>query len=168
MARIRTIKPELWLSPQVMNLEHGPRLLFIGLITQADDYGRGVADARRLKAAVFPGDDVTCATVQEWLESVATQELAVLYDGGKHGALYALPTWNDHQYVQHRTRESRYPPPVALMRIHEDDRSLTSELAGGSEGSEGRKDLTRARAREGGARREEEAPVVETWLKGNA
>ncbi|MEN9419175.1 MAG: hypothetical protein RI988_2795, partial [Pseudomonadota bacterium] len=36
MARIRTVKPEVWMSPQVMNLSAHARLLFIGLITQAD------------------------------------------------------------------------------------------------------------------------------------
>jgi hypothetical protein len=165
MPRIRTIKPELWMSPQVMNLAHGPRLLFIGLITQADDYGRGVADARRLKAAVFPGDDVTCATVQDWLEAIADQGLAVLYDGGAHGRLYAIPTWGDHQYVQ-RPRSSRYPGPSGKTTGTVPDDSVRthggSDLKDLKEGS-----LTRARAR-GGAAREEEAPVVETWLKGNA
>jgi hypothetical protein len=167
MARIRTIKPELWMSPQVMNLAHGPRLLFIGLITQADDDGRGVADARRLKAAVFPGDDVTCATVDEWLVAVAAQGLAVLYDGGAHGRLYAIPTWGDHQYVQ-KPRASRYPPygrPTGTLPDEDGRPTVGSDLKDLKDLKEG--SLTRTRAR-GGAAREEEAPVVETWLKGNA
>jgi hypothetical protein len=54
MARIRTLKPTVWLSPQIMNLSHGARLLFIGLITQADDEGRGIADIRRSRPSIFP------------------------------------------------------------------------------------------------------------------
>ena len=108
MARIRTIKPELWMSPQIMNLPHPARLLFIGLITQADDEGRGSADARRLKAAIFPGDDVTAAEVSGWLVEVVAQKLAVTYDGGEHGPLYFIPTWCDHQSID-RPRPSRYP-----------------------------------------------------------
>ena len=110
MARIRTIKPEIWLSPQVMNLAHGARLLFIGLITQADDDGRGSAEARRLKAAIFGGDDVAVATVAEWLGEIASQGLAILYEGGPHGPLYELISWRSHQAID-RPRKSNYPAP---------------------------------------------------------
>jgi hypothetical protein len=110
MARIRSLKPEIWLSPQVMNLSHSARLLFIGLITQADDDGRGSADVRRLKAAIFGGDDFTCAQVGQWLVEVAAQGLAIIYDGDAHGMLYQLPTWNTHQCVN-RPTPSHYPRP---------------------------------------------------------
>jgi hypothetical protein len=133
MPRIRTLKPELWLSPQVMNLSHGARLLFLGLITQADDEGRGCADPRRLKAAIFPGDDVTSANVGEWLLEVEAQRLARAYDGAEHGRLYELPTWRSHQSIE-RPKPSRYPPSVTNQRSV-GDASLTSR--GGSEGSEG-------------------------------
>ena len=82
MARIRSLKPELWLSPQVMNLSHSARLMFVGLITQADDDGRGLADVRRLKAAIFPGDDITTQQVSAWLAECKDQALAALYDAG--------------------------------------------------------------------------------------
>ena len=171
MARIRTIKPEIWLSPQVMNLSHPARLLFIGLITQADDYGRGSADARRLKAEIFPGDDVTAAEVSGWLVAITEQQLAMTYDGGPHGSLYAIPTWSEHQYIQKRAKESRYPDPYrnATGTLPASDGSPTvgsTRARIGSEGSEGTEgsDLTRARPREallGGPRR---APAIDEWI----
>lgn len=111
MARIRSIKPELWLSAQVMNLSHSARLLFIGLITQADDEGFGSSDPRKLKAAIFGGDDVTLANVSEMLAEITTQRLAVIYEADGYGALYWLPSWKEHQYVPKPT-PTRYPPPV--------------------------------------------------------
>lgn len=110
MARIRSLKPELWLSPQVMNLSHPARLLFIGLITQADDEGRGPADIRRLKAAIFPGDDVTTAQVTEWLKELVDNLLITLYAVQQSGQLFQLPTWHLHQAIN-RPRPSTYPPP---------------------------------------------------------
>jgi hypothetical protein len=110
MARIRTLKPEIWMSPQVMNLSVHSRLLFIGLITQADDAGRGTADARRLKAAIFGGDDCTSADVRRWLDEVSAQGLAVIYESPSHGILYQLPSWKQHQSID-RPRNSAYPPP---------------------------------------------------------
>jgi len=96
------------MSPQVMNLSHSARLLFVGLITQADDEGRGTADARRLKASIFGGDDITTADVQRWLEEVKAQGLTVVYEASDHGLVYALPSWRNHQSID-RPRPSSYP-----------------------------------------------------------
>src|SRR4029077_4725218 len=117
MARIRSIKPELFMSPQVMNVGPLARLLFIGLISQADDDGRGSADPRKLKGLIFSGDDaISAADVAEMLEELLLQDLGVLYDGVKHGRLYALPSWGSHQYVE-RPRPSVYPaPPTGSIR----------------------------------------------------
>lgn len=145
MPRIRSIKPELWLSPQVMNLTHGARLLFLGLITQADDHGRGNADVRKLKAAIFPGDDVTAAMVREWMGEISAQRLAVLYSAEEFGDLYALPTWDAHQYVPKRAPTSRYPAPERTTGTLPE---CSGSTTGGSEGSEGRKG-SYAHAREG-------------------
>lgn len=111
MPRIRSIKPEIFASPQVMNLSRDSRLLFIGLITQADDDGRGVADPRKLKAAIFGGDDdISSARVLKLLAEIESQGLCITYDGNGHGRLYSLPTFREHQYVSH-PRDSRYPAP---------------------------------------------------------
>jgi hypothetical protein len=113
MARIRSLKPELWLSPQVMNLSHSSRLMFIGLITQADDDGRGLADVRRLKAAIFPGDDITTQQVSAWLAECKDQALVALYDAAPHGALFQLTGWH-HQKIKKPT-PSQYPPPEGFI-----------------------------------------------------
>jgi hypothetical protein len=155
MPRIRSIKPELFMSPQVMNLSRDARLLFIGLITQADDEGRGTADPRKLKAVIFPGDDdITSARVLELEAEIESQALCVTYDGNGHGRLYALPSWKAHQYVP-KFKESSYPsPPKAVAEPHSgnDTGSLPSQdgrTTGGSDLKD-RKDLkgsgTRARA----------------------
>lgn len=116
MPRIRTIKPEIWMSPQVMNLTHGARLLFLGLITQADDEGRGIADPRKLKAAIFGGDDITSADVRRMLDELAGQRLANLYEDASHGNLYELPSWKNHQSID-RPRKSSYPSPKEAAEI---------------------------------------------------
>lgn len=149
MPRIRTIKPELWLSPQVMNLSHGARLLFLGLITQADDAGRGCADVRRLKAAILPGDDCTAAEVAGFLLEVVKQRLAIVYEDPDHGQLYELPTWSDHQSID-RPKPSRYPSSQTNRRRVDDASTKDRE---GSEGSDRKdlkgSDLTRARQKSG-------------------
>lgn len=176
MARIRTIKPEIWLSPQIMNLSLGARILFIGLITQADDQGRGIADPRRLKAAVLPADDVTASHVDEWLRELAAQRLAVLYESTAHGRLYSLPSWFQHQSIN-KPKPSAYPPPPGVVPDADgsdtggqQDESGTSP--GGSEGKGTEGNGTRAQARATPARSSDPAkpPAVpgldaEAWAR---
>ncbi len=136
MARIRSLKPEIWMSPQVMNLSHGARLLFIGLITQADDEGRGSADVRKLKASIFGGDDVTSVDVQGWLSECSVNGLAILYHAENHGDLYALPSWGSHQSINRATK-SRYPSPQNPAPVTDDSVSTHGGLTGDRKGSEG-------------------------------
>lgn len=159
MPRIRTLKPELWSSPQVMNLSHSARLLFIGLITQADDEGRGSADPRKLKATIFGGDDeVTTARVTELLVDISVEKLCITYETESKEKLYFLPSWRSHQYIQ-RPKKSAYPAPCVPItkqaRISQGsvtDESVTHH--GGSDLKDRNgKDLIRsARAREGAHR----------------
>lgn len=99
MARIRTLKPEIWMSPQVMNLSHGGCLQFIGLITQADDEGRGTADPRHLKASIFGGDDVAASNIRQWLDECSSNGRIAVYEVRGHGLLYELSGWKQHQKI---------------------------------------------------------------------
>lgn len=54
--RIRTLKPDVWQDRDVGHVSIGARLLFVGLITQADDEGRFRAEPALLRAALFPFD----------------------------------------------------------------------------------------------------------------
>ena len=56
MSRQRFIYPEMFSSEDFLSLPLGGRLLFIGLITFADDYGRGRGSHTVIKAQVFPTD----------------------------------------------------------------------------------------------------------------
>ena len=148
MPRIRSLKPELWLSPQVMNLSHSGRLMFVGLITQADDEGRGLADTRRLKAAIFPGDDCSHPDVEGWLAEVACERLAILYQDSRGTNLYQLTGWRNHQRVPKPT-QSNYESPTGTL----------PECAGSTAvGSEGKGEERKGRERNARERRDDDSP----------
>jgi len=56
MARIRTVKPEIWTSEAFTECSVSARLLFIGALNFANDYGVLSDSAKRLKMQVFPAD----------------------------------------------------------------------------------------------------------------
>lgn len=108
MARIRSIKPEFWTSPQVAECSPNARLLFIGLWNFCDDYGVHPASAARLKMEVFPGDAFTKADVGSMMDELISQELVLQYeiDGAEY---WCVPSWDRHQKPD--TRTGRFPRP---------------------------------------------------------
>ena len=58
MPRNRMIKSEFWTSEQIIFCSPLARLLFIGLWNFADDNGVHPASYIKIKAEVFPGDNI--------------------------------------------------------------------------------------------------------------
>lgn len=59
MARIRTIKPELWTDPEFVECSPNARLLFVAALNFASDYGVMADKPVQLKMQCFPGDDIS-------------------------------------------------------------------------------------------------------------
>lgn len=106
MARIRSVKPAFFKSASVASLPSlGTRLTWIGLWTYCDDEGRGVDDARLVKAEVWPLDDSYSAKkVEADLEAIATphgdeQMLCRYVVNGRR--YFHCVNWTKHQRVSH-------------------------------------------------------------------
>ena len=109
MARIRTIKPEFFLNEQVASLPFEWRLLFVGLWTQADREGRLEDRPQRLKASLFPYDDLS---IDHGLGCLVNAGLIIRYEGNGQ-KLIMLPTWAKHQQPHIRESVSKLPAPDA-------------------------------------------------------
>ncbi|MGA8224190.1 MAG: hypothetical protein WB780_21265 [Candidatus Acidiferrales bacterium] len=110
MARNRLIKLEFWRDEKIGALSHSARLLFISLWTFADDSGNGRSDARLLRSQAFPYDaHVTVDEVEQWLQEIASLDMAELYVIG--GArYYSIKNFLRHQVIN-RPSKFRYPEP---------------------------------------------------------
>lgn len=110
MARIRTIKPEFWGHTKVARVSRDARLLFLGLLNEADDDGKLLGSTKRLAGVVFPyDDDVTPKRITKWLDELESVCLILRYEVG--GSPYILlPGFTDHQKISHPTA-SRLPNP---------------------------------------------------------
>jgi len=110
LARKRMIDPNFWESEDVSKLSVFARLLFIGMFSNADDYGKGRASAAFLKSAVFKYDNVPLPEVEKALEEIVRHTALRLYEvaGNKY---YIFRNWGKWQKVPHRT-DSNIPDPV--------------------------------------------------------
>lgn len=104
------LDPCLWDDPDVGSLKMPARLLFIGLISLADDEGRGVADPRQLKKQIFGFDDCTSIDVDIWLKELSTQVKNVLLYEKDGKQYYFLANWERYQKISHPS-PSRIPAP---------------------------------------------------------
>ena len=112
MARIRSIKPGFFLNEDAARLPYEWRLLFIGLWTQADREGRLEDRPQRLKASLFPYDNVD---INEGLEALVVAGFIQRYRN-KTQHLIAIPTWKKHQQPHIRESVSELPAPKTPCR----------------------------------------------------
>jgi hypothetical protein len=107
--RIRTLKPEIWEDEAVGGLGPWERLLFVGLITMADDEGRLRALPSAIAGHVFPYDDLPPSKIIRLLEAVNATGLVCRYAHG--GTDYVqIKGWCDHQKIN-RPTQSTLPAP---------------------------------------------------------
>ena len=111
MARIRTVKPDLFKHEDLFEAEIETglplRLAFIGLFTCCDREGRFKWRPRVLKLDVLPHDTVDFSRV---LHALATRGFLVHYkvDGEEYGA---IPTFLRHQTINNKETASVIPSP---------------------------------------------------------
>lgn len=107
MARKRMIDPGIWTNVQVARLTVLQRLLYVGLISNADDEGRLNGDPTYIKGIIFPHDNITIQAITDALKRIAKESLIVRYR--VKGSWYVQhPNWKLFQYIQ-KPIKSRLP-----------------------------------------------------------
>ena len=133
--RIRTLKPDMWQDEKVGGLSRDARLLFIGLITMADDEGRLRGLPALILGHVFPYDLDAAKKITSWLDEIAVSGLIERYEFGSTPYIQ-LVGWSKHQKI---TRPS--PSEIPQCALTEDSVNAHGALTEDS--------VPRARARAG-------------------
>jgi hypothetical protein len=107
--RIRTIKPEFWVSESMGRLSRDARLIFVGLWSLADDYGRFRADPRLIAGQLLPYDPDGAEVASRALASLREEGCIVLYEA-ERSQYGAVTGWERHQRID-RPSASRLPQP---------------------------------------------------------
>lgn len=115
MARIRTIKPAFWGSPEAAGMSRDARLLVLGLISFSDDEGRFLANFAAISGHVYPNDcDITPRKLNGWLDEVVASGMVELYT--ERGVRYGhFPSWKQHQVINKKTKSTLPAPPQRTL-----------------------------------------------------
>lgn len=112
MARIRTLKPEFWGDEKLSRLDPLTRLVFLGLMSLADDAGRLVDNVKALDGQLFPATDDSCANA---LATLAELSRITRYESESGQRLIQVANWHRHQKVD---KPSRYTLPAPARGNH--------------------------------------------------
>ena len=103
----RIIKESICDSEKLAALSDFEFRLWVGLITQADDAGRGDARPAYIKGHVFPfRERVTTKDISAALHALAAVSCVTLYNVGGR-PYYSFPNWAKHQRI--RDCKPKYP-----------------------------------------------------------
>ncbi|MGW3341318.1 hypothetical protein ACWDCL_28005 [Streptomyces sp. NPDC001009] len=109
MARIRTIKPEAFISESLAEVTVEAERTFFGLLTQADDHGRHRDNAAIIAGLLWPlRAEHTSVHVEDDLHQLANAGLICRYTGCDGRRYLHIVTWSDHQKID-RPSQSRLP-----------------------------------------------------------
>ncbi|MBM7795822.1 hypothetical protein [Pseudoglutamicibacter cumminsii] len=134
MARIRTIKPEFWDTPEINTISLEARLTFIALLNWADDYGTGTCNPRELLGFVFPHDEnITLGDFRRALGEIRRVFGVTFYKVNGRG-YYNVLTFIKHQKVDKRSQPKHpgpYTPGVVFDTPEDEEKARNSaELHG--------------------------------------
>lgn len=111
------IDPDFWTDEKLGLCKRDERLFFMGLISNADDEGRGRGNIKLLKATIFPyDDDLKNKDIEHMACSLMEKGMVVFYiiDGQD---FYCLPNFLKHQVIN-KPSESKMPEmPVNLEEV---------------------------------------------------
>lgn len=100
MARIRTVKPELWTDPEFVECSPTARLLFVAALNFASDYGVLPDKPRQLKMQCLPADDCDISQLVDELLEGGFWARRRAPDGAD---VLVIRTFNRHQKVDKPT-----------------------------------------------------------------
>ncbi|MCX5397184.1 hypothetical protein [Streptomyces sp. NBC_00102] len=109
MARIRTIKPEAFISESLAEVSVEAERTFYGLLTQSDDQGRHRDNAAIIAGLLWPlRAEHTSVHVEDDLHQLANAGLICRYTGCDGRRYLHIVTWSEHQKID-KPSQSRVP-----------------------------------------------------------
>lgn len=125
MARIRTIKPEFWGDEKLAVLDATTRLVFLGLLSMADDAGRLIDNVKSLDGQLFPRTDDSC---REALEVLAKLERIDRYCAASGQSIIQIVHWTRHQKIN---KPCKYVLPANVAARDGEPRETLAGIPGG-------------------------------------
>lgn len=118
--RRRAIDPKIWESPHFKRLVILDRLIFVGLITTADDYGKLNGEEAIVRSRIFPYDDISLEEIEKSLKKLVDERMVQRYevDGNKY---IKIIKWDEYQTFRgcHKAKSCIPDPHETAPDLHQ-------------------------------------------------
>ena len=130
MPRIRTIKPEFWQDEKLVGLSDATRLIFLGLVSLADDAGRLLDKPVKIEADLFDGEADRRHDVVEALATLS--RIGVIRRGltASGQRIIEITNWKRHQRVDHPNLAAAFPQIVTLQNVSDIREAFANDSRG--------------------------------------
>lgn len=109
MARKRMLAASFWTDEKIGECNMLERLLFLGLISNADDEGLGRANPKLLMSLIFPYDDIRISDFKKSLDKLSSLGMIRIYTSNGQ-QYYHVKNFQKHQNIN-RPTPSDLPKP---------------------------------------------------------
>ena len=133
MARIRYLKPDFFKDEDLATLPYEVRLFFAGLWNFADKAGRLEDRPLRLKAEIFPYDNVDiekCLVLLSKPKNGSGKPFIQRYEVDRDKYIQIV-NWEKHQKPHHTEQDSRFPPAPPMEKGMEKGMEKQDEASSG-------------------------------------
>lgn len=121
------LDPSIWSSEDFNSLDTLGRLIWIGMISNADDEGIGPARAIYLKSVIFPYDEsIRIADVDKALDDISAK-MSVVFYAHDDREYYFLYKWRQWQKVD-KPRSTTFPKLCDQSKILRKSADVLSAL----------------------------------------
>jgi hypothetical protein len=121
------IDPSFWIDEKLGTVEPVIRLLFMGLISQADDEGRLNGHPALVRSLIFPYDHhITPDDLDEWLNILARLNLILRYEVDQQKYILVV-NFKKHQTIN-RPQPSKLPAPPNELSVNDSVSDQTTEM----------------------------------------
>lgn len=110
MARKRMLSPDIWESESFSSLSDLGKIVFIGLISLADDEGRGKANPSLVKSTLFPYDEKRRVADIKFALSEIARSMSTQFYSVNGNDYYLLLNWSKWQKID-KPSKSKLPAP---------------------------------------------------------
>lgn len=124
MPRIRTLKPEFWQDEKLSLLDPLTRLVFLGLISIADDAGRVLDNVKFIDGQLFPSTEDTAIDA---LDTLARLSRILRYRVASGQSVIQIAGWANHQKVDHPSKYVLPGPEQAVLVQPKVKQAVTGE-----------------------------------------
>jgi len=129
MTRIRTIKPEFWCDEKLAQMSTIDRLVFLGLMSMADDYGRVHDNIKVIDAFMFPYSEESSRESVANLSRTGRIVRGISSSGMK---ILEIVNWSKHQRVDKPQPLKALPPIYKKNAENSNENSIPEPFANDS------------------------------------